>query len=249
MDGKLKKISDTQAVLSVLSTIKELGLEAHLWKLVGEEIYLAGVTLEAIRKSTNDICLVPIKGQEDAVSNIVGNNVFLDVQVPNSSIFFRCKLKSIKSPYRYYVSIPEFFALPERRAGLRVKFEEGSDVKVSFNKTNGATKSIGQKFIKNCYDVGAGGFSFLVSRTELKYFNADDVISNVEMMLGEDTVKLSVVVNVVREIVPDEFNGLSYKVWRVSCKYRKLEGNGNKAIEKYIIKKIKEEINDINNER
>jgi hypothetical protein len=246
LETNLKKISDKEAILSVLSEIKEFGLEAHLWKLVGDEIYLAGVTLEAIRKSTNDICLVPVKGQEDVVANIVGNNIFLDIQIPNSSIFFRCKLKSVKSPHRYYVIFPEFFALPERRKGVRIKFIEESKVRVSFNKANNAIKTINQKFIKNCYDIGVGGFSFLISRAELKYFNTNDVIPEVEINLDQEKIKLSSKVKVVREIEPDEYNGLSYKVWRVSCAYVKIEGSTHKKIENFIIKKIKNEINDIN---
>jgi hypothetical protein len=49
----------------------------------------------------------------------------------------------------------------------------------------------------------------------------------------------------IKEIEPDEFNGLTYKVWRVCCRFSQIDLNAKKFLEVFILEKIKEKLNAI----
>jgi len=68
----------------------------------------------------------------------------------------------------------------------------------------------------------------------------------VELKAGDWSTKAAAEVVTIREIEPDEHNGLSYKVWRVSCRFTQIDQISRKYLEKFIFERIKEELHAIN---
>jgi hypothetical protein len=219
----LKKIKDEYTILSLLSGTKESLGPIYVWKLVGAYKHLGQARIESLRKNRNDFCIVPSEGQDKIVQDLIIGNSNVDLYIPDSSLVFRCAVKTIDAPSRYYLHMPDFVAQVERRKGFRLNVHESSEVKVNFSKALSLQRLLTQHFTKECFDLGSGGFSFFVSKMEAKFFSKNDKILSIDLRAGNWGTKLDAEVAMVREVVPDQTNGLSYKVWRVSCRFTSID--------------------------
>ncbi len=245
-DNQLKKVKDEYAILSLLFGAKDNSSEVFVWKLIGNTKHLGQVRIESIRKMRNDFCIIPAEGQDRAVQDLMSGQNFVDLYIPESALLLRCDVKQTDAPFRYYLKIPEFVAQVERRKSFRLNTYESSEVKVSFGKSVPLPRPMSQYFLKDCFDVSPGGFSFFVSKMEAKFFRLQDPIAALEIKAGKWSTNADAEIVMIREIEPDEFNGLSYKVWRVSCKFTKIDQISRKYLEKFIFERIKDELNVIN---
>jgi hypothetical protein len=245
-DNKLKKINDFRTILSLLTGTKEYNSEVFIWRLVGAKKHLGQVRIEAIRKMRRDFSITPADGQQKIVHDLLASDSYVDLYIPSSALLLRCEIRSTDAPIRYYLQIPEFVAQVERRRDFRLNTHDSGDVTVSFGKTVTQPRQLTQFFLKDCFDISAGGFSFYVSRLESKFFQAQDSLPNVELSAGKWSTKASAQVTTIREVEPDEYNGLPYKVWRVSCRFSQIDQISQKYLQKYIFQRIKGELHAIN---
>ncbi len=246
LSNELKKIKDEGTILSLIQTAKDQKHEVYLWRFVGGSKHMAQVKIEAVRKARNDYAIVPSLGQDRQVQEIIGSLTYIDVYVPESALLCRCAIKQTDAPFRYYLEIPKLAAQAERRKSFRLNVHDESDVHLSFAKTMMAPKLIKQHFHKACFDISTGGFSFYVSRAEIKFFSMTDELPVVEVKTKNWSGKASAVISAVREIEPDDKNGLSYKVFRISCSFTQIDQISRKYLEKYIFERIKDELHAIN---
>jgi hypothetical protein len=244
--NKLKKVKDENIILDLLSGAKEESSEVYVWKLIGNSKHLGQVRIESIRKTRKDFCIIPADGQDRLIQDLMGSHSSIDLYIPNSALLLRCSIKQTDAPYRYYLQLPGFVAQVERRNSFRLKVHDEGDVKVSFGKTIDYPRQMSQHFLKNCFDLSTGGFSFYVSKMESKFFNVNDPIPLIEVKAGDWSTRASGEVVSIREVEPDEYNGLTYKVWRVNCKFSQIDQISRKYIEKYIFERIKDELHAIN---
>ena len=245
-DNKLKKVKDESTIFSLLSGTKELNAEVFIWKLIGNSKHLGQVRIESIRKLRRDFCIIPGEGQDRIVQDLMASQSYVDLYIPDSALLLRCNIKSTDAPYRYYLQMPDCVAQAERRKSFRLNVHNESEVKISFGKTVALPRTMSQHFLKDCFDISTGGFSFFISKMENKFFQVGDSIPSLEMKAGKWSTKASAEIMTIREVEPDEFNGLAYKVWRVSCKFSSLDQISRKYLEKYIFERIKDELRAIN---
>lgn len=245
-DNTLKKVKDEATIYSLLSGAKENNSESFIWRLVGNTKHLGQVRIEAIRKSRRDFCIIPAEGQDRIVQDLIGNHSHVDLYIPDSALLLRCVVKTADAPFRYYLQVPEFVAQVERRKNLRLNVHASSEVRISFGKSVTLPRPMTQHFLKDCFDISTGGFSFFVSKMESKFFQVGDPIASVEVKAGKLATKASAEVVTIREIEPDEYNGFTYKVWRISCRFSQIDVVSRKYLERFIFERIKDELHAIN---
>lgn len=245
-DNKLKKVKDESTIYNLLSGAKESTAEVFVWKLIGNAKHLGQVRIESIRKTRRDFCITPAEGQDRIVQDLLSGQSHIDLFIPQSALLLRCNVKTTDAPFRYYLQMPEFVAQVERRKSFRLKTYDTSEVKVSFGKTVINPRQMTQHFMKVCYDVSSGGFSFFVSKMEAKFFAVNDSIPLIAIKAGDWGTNVAAEVATIREVEPDEYNGFTYKVWRISCRFTKIDQISKKYLEKFIFERIKEELHAIN---
>lgn len=246
MDNTLRKIKDEATIIQLLHGAKEATSEMYIWRMVGNTKSLGSVRIESIRKLRKDFCIIPADGQERVVQDLMGSQNHIDIYVPDSGLLLRCIIKHTEAPVRYYLQFPQFVAQVERRKNLRLNVHTESNVKVTFSKTASGPRPMTQHFFKDCFDISSGGFSMLVSKMESKFFAAGDAITLIDLKTTDMNTKVAGEVTLIREVEPDEFNGLTYKVWRVSCKFTQIDQISKKYLDKFILERIKEELRAIN---
>lgn len=242
----LKKVQDEATIISLISGAKEEGVETYVWRMVGGTKHLAQVKIESVRKMRQDFCIVPFPGQDRQVEDLMATQDYIDIYIPKSGLLLRGQIRQTDPPYRYYLQIPDFVAQVERRKGLRLKVYDSPEIRLSFGKSVSAPRPMSQHFLKSCFDISSGGFSFYVSRLESKFFQINDPIRAIEIKNPHWTIKVNAEVALIKEVEPDEYNGLTYKVWRVCCRFTQIDQVSQKHIEKFILERIKDELHAIN---
>lgn len=245
-DNNLKKIKDEATIMSLISGAKESSLEIYIWKIIGNTKYLGQVKIESLRKSRKDFCIIPFSGQERAVQELMSGQSQIDIYVPDAALFLRCQIKQTDAPIRYYLHLPSFVAQSERRKSIRMNVYQDSDVNISFAKTVLMQRPMTQTFLKSCFDIGPGGMSFFVSKMEAKFFQEGDQVQNIEIKTSNWSSKVSAEITMIREVEPDEYNGLSYKVWKVCCRFTQIDQVSKKYLDKFVLERIKDELHVIN---
>jgi hypothetical protein len=242
----LSKVQDEGVILGLLQGAKEKNCEIFVWRFLGGEKHLGLTRIESVRKLRGDFCIVPHQGQERVVQDLIGSLNFIDLYIPEYCLLLRCDIKQTDAPQRYYLKIPDFVAQVERRKAARLNTEDDSTIKVEFSKFPPLSKGIKQQFSKKCFDLSSGGLSFYTSRQESKFFKPGDIDKELHLRAGDISLSLDGEVTSVIEVVPDEFNGLSYKVWRVSYRFLNIDQISQRKLERFIFQRIKEELHVIN---
>ncbi len=215
--------------------------------MVGETKHLVPIKVEVIRKARSDFAIVADQGHEAEAKELIGGSSFMDIYVPESALLLRARLKQFEQETgRFYLEVPEFIAQFERRKNFRLNVFGQEKVMVQFTKNVMMPRPQSQLFLKSCFDISAGGFSFLVSKLETKYFKVGDKVGSIQLKVGERALPVDASVVLIREIEPDASNGLNYKVWRICCKLEKIDDIQKKFLEKYIFERIKDELSVIN---
>jgi hypothetical protein len=244
-DNNLKKIEDESIIHCLVSGAKQSELEVFIWRLLGGSKHLASVRIESIRKQKKQFCIVPIPGHENQVQELMIGQSYIDIYVPESALLMRCNIHHTDAPIRYYLEIPAFVAQVERRKSFRINVYDSEDVKINFGKSVSVPRVMTQQFGKSCFDISTGGFSFLVSRMESKFFQINDPIRMLEIKTSDWSTIVNVEIALIKEVEPDEYNGLTYKVWRICCRFSLIDQISKKYLEKYIFERIKDELHAI----
>jgi hypothetical protein len=246
IEHKLNKVRNASTILSLLATSKESGSEVFIWRIIAGSKHIANVRIEALRKQRHDFSIVPTQDQDSQVADLMAGQDHIDLYIPKTALLLRCNIKTTDLPVRYYLQIPDFVVQVERRKSLRLQVYGTSEVRINFNKSVSFPRPMSQAFIKPCTDISTGGFSFYVSRVESKFFQIHDPIRNIELQAGNLRTKVSAEVALIKEVEPDEHNGLSYKAWRVCCRFSQIDEISLKYLERYIFERIKVEHHVIN---
>jgi hypothetical protein len=241
----LKKITDPLTIRSLLATVKEQNQDVFVWKLINGDRHMAQVRFGVIRKERNDFLIIACDGQEAEARGLLDSATHIDLYVPGSELFMRSSVKRGDTPGRYYIGVPELIAQLDRRRSLRLNTYSSEEVKLSFTKTIQQLKPIPHQFAKNCYDISTGGFSFLISKAELKYFEVGQEVPEMGVKIANWSSKPSAKITGIREYEPDANNNLTYKVWRVSCAFTKIDDIGKKYLERYIFERLKDDLHAI----
>ena len=240
----LKTVKDLGVILKLLNGAKDKNSEVYVWKLVGDIKHIGKVRIECIRKSRKEFAITPLEGQKKIVESIIDLNSAIDIYIPDSCLLFRASIK-LSDSTRYFIEFPSFVAQIDRRKSFRLTLGPSSCVNLTFSKGLDSFKDRLSHFRKDCYDISSGGFSFHISRLEMRYFKESDQF-DVILNLEKKEIRVKAKITLVSEIQPDEFNDLSYKVWRVGCNFQNIDELSRKYIDNYIFERIKDELHVIN---
>jgi len=244
--NKLKKVKDEHIILGLIQRAKENASEMFIWKLVGKTKHLGQVRIESVRKFRSDFCIIPSDGQERIVQDLMSGSSYIDIYIPDSVFMVRAQVKQTEAPIRYYLHFPIHAAQVERRSDVRLNVHDEREVRINFFKSTSEIREKTQSFTKDVFDLSAGGFSFLVSRMESKFFDVGDNISAITIEAGTWRSQVSAQITMIREVEPDKYNQLQYKVWRICCRFSNIDQVSRKYLENYIFQRIKEELHAIN---
>lgn len=230
----------------MLQTCKEKSLEVLFWRLTQDSKLVVAAKIEIIRRSRNELVVAMQPDQEIQIKEVIGSRDFVDVYVPDSGLLMRCSVKSSEEQKKFVLQVPSSAALMERRSQPRINVFDSGEVNVVFSKGSEGLRSLTQSFNKACFDISSGGFSFLIYRLETKFFQIHGPIRNIQVTIPGHSFKASAEITLIKEVDPHQVSSLSYKAWRVCCKFNQIDDISRRLLERYIFERLQEDLHAIN---
>lgn len=236
--NKLSKNFDSWAIDSLLSNTQKNENTLVAWKIVAGEKITVEVDFHIIRKAKNEIVVrAKALSEKKVLGDLSVGAQNLNFFLPVDSALFQTEVKQILNNGDVIIKIPEMIAQVERRKNMRLFFEEGLNLPLQFFKDSHGQRVVSQKFTKNCFDLSAGGMSFVVSRTELSFFKeGDDFL--IELTVEGKDIKLESRIRRVLEIVPNEQNKLIYKANKICVSFQNISEKHLKLLNNYVFQHI-----------
>jgi c-di-GMP-binding flagellar brake protein YcgR len=216
----LRKENDPKNILNALNRAKNEGKPVIVWRLIGSSKKTSEAAITMVCKYSNELTFkVNNLNVEDVKSIISGSNV-VNFYVPDESFLFQAEVKSFSEDNVLSVCFPTMVAQVERRKYFRLEKMDGIIMRTNFYIASdmGATNKV-QLFEKDCFDLSAGGLSFIITKLEKKFFNIDDIVAGIHLMFGSNEVVLNgKIVNFI-PIEPNQKNNLLYKGYKVCIEF------------------------------
>ena len=238
-NNNLKKNYSSWAIFSIVNNAKLNEKPIVGWRIINGKKVTVDVYIRVIRKFRNEFIIRPSRSSGKSVlDKLVAGSEKINIFLPNELVLCQCEIKNIDSNGDIVLNMPEMIAQIDRRKHLRLFRDEGVNIGVEFQKELNGHEGRVQHFKKDCFDISAGGLSFIVSRTESKYFLKHNLIESIILDLDGKKTKINGLVVSMFDIEPDERNGLLYKSKKVCIQYVHPTAKQQKVINDYVFKYI-----------
>jgi hypothetical protein len=237
--NNLKKNYSSWAIFSIVNNAKLNEKPLIGWRIINGKKVTVDIYIRVIRKFRNEIIIRPSRPNGRVVlDKLVAGSEKINLFMPNDHVLCQCVIKRLDPNGDIILTMPDMIAQIDRRKHLRLFREEGVNIAVQFQKDLNGHDGRVQHFAKSCFDISAGGLSFIVSRTESKYFLKHNLIEGIILELDGKKTKINGLVTNMFDIEPDERNGLLYKSKKVCIQFVSPTTNQQKTINDYIFKYI-----------
>ena len=236
--NSLKKNTNTWAIFSIINNAKLNNKPIMAWKIIGGKKITVPVYFHIIRKFRNEIVIRAIKKSENTKLAELTTQGSLNLYLPDDMVLFQSYVKEIEVSGDIRIILPDMIAQVDRRKHLRLFLDENVTAQLNFFKESNGQRKITQKFSKSCFDISAGGLSFVVSKTELAFFKRGDQIHDLELYIDNECLQVSAEVTNLFEVEPNETNNLIYKGWKISLKYNELESEKVESINNFVFRHV-----------
>jgi hypothetical protein len=209
------------------------------WKIVAGKKITVEVVFHIIRKFRNEII---VKAVTPAGKKTLGDLSIgaqnLNFYLPDDLVLFQTEVKQILPSGDITIRIPKMIAQVDRRKNMRLFIEEGMKADLTFKKENPGQRVITKVFNKRCFDISAGGYSFIISKTEANYFKMGDRVVNAELVIDNQKIKVHGKIINLLEVEPNKQNKLHYKGYKVCLSFLQLSDVYKKALDNFVFKYV-----------
>lgn len=232
----LKKNYSTWAIQSILSNAKEENKTIIAWRIASGKKITANVFIRVIRKSRCELLLKATDPQSSKMlSTLVSGSEKLNFYMPDEMVLFQSDIKVYEASGDLVIKLPKMIAQIDRRKDMRLFLNDHCHAQTKFMKLNGHSN---QLFDKSCFDISAGGLSFIVSKPESKFFSQGDLIKPMRIMVeNKEVMALARVVNIF-DVEPDAHNGLHYRGKKICVNFEQIDPMAKKLLADFVFRHV-----------
>jgi c-di-GMP-binding flagellar brake protein YcgR len=234
--NKLIPNSEQWVIFNIINSAKLDGKLFIAWKFVGKQKITVEIEIVMIRKFRDEFKIKAVGANQKNLKEIFSGCETVNIYAPDDLVLFQSQIKYADPDGGYLVTFPKMIAQVERRRFLRLFVTDHLQIFVNFlKKGHGVRRGI-QSFEKKCFDVSAGGLSFIVSSIESRYFAVGDDLYGMELLIDNQSYLINGKIVNILEMKPNERNQLAYKGTKVCIKYTEVEVIAVKHINDYVFR-------------
>lgn len=235
--NNLKKNRNAWAIFSILNNAKVQARPAIAWRMSAGKKVTADVFIRVIRKSRNEILFRGVDpANHKLFSSLVSGRDKINFFLPEEMVLFQTEVKSFDSSGDATVHIPEMIAQIDRRKHMRLYTGDMTLARAKFQKQTHMQRGNIQLFDKTCFDISAGGFSFIASKLESKFFMKDDKIETVKILAEDTEITVSGKIVNILDVEPDGRNNLHYKARKICVRYDRIEPKDRQFLNDFVFR-------------
>ncbi len=235
----LKKNYSPWAIESILSNAKAESKSIVAWRIASGKKLTTNVFIRVIRKSRSELVLKATDfSSSKMLSTLVSGSDKLNFYMPDEMVLFQSDIKSFDSSGDLIIKIPSMIAQIDRRKDMRLFLDDHCHAQANFMKSNGRSLETHQRFDKSCFDISAGGLSFVVSKTEAKFFSRGDFIKPMKILVEKKEIMVFARVVNIFDVEPDAHNGLHYRGKKICVNFERIDPMARKLIADFVFRHI-----------
>ena len=237
--NKLTKNDSEWAIFSIINNAKLNNKTLVAWRIIGGQKVTVDVNIRVIRKFRAELVMTPQNPRgKQMLADLSSGTDRLNFYLMDDMVLFQSKIKNKESNGDITVTLPNMIAQIDRRKHLRLFLEEDNQVVINFVKETNFTSNPTQRFTKNCFDLSAGGLSFIISKSESKFFRIGDKIDGIKLKVDERDILINAEIVNIFNVEPNEVNKLNYRGQKICIKYTKIKPSGQKILSEFVFKSI-----------
>jgi hypothetical protein len=239
VSNNLKKNYSTWGIFSIINNTKLNDKPVVGWKIIGGQKVTVDLFIRVIRKFRNELVVraTNLEGR-NMLANLITGSDKLNLYLPDDLVLFQSEIKNCDATGDLVITLPKMIAQVDRRKHLRLFVNDEMNVILSFAKQNHGQRVSTQQFEKKCFDISAGGISFIISKIEAKFFEVGDLVFGISLYLDKRKTLINAEVVNILDVEPDDNNGLHYKGKKVCIRYLDPTANQQKVINDFVFKYI-----------
>ncbi|MBC77341.1 MAG: hypothetical protein CME64_15155 [Halobacteriovoraceae bacterium] len=238
-NNSLKKNFSAWAIFSIVSNTKINAKPVLCWRIVNGQKKTVEGFFRVIRKFRNEIVLrATANDSQRELGKLVAGCETMNFFLPEDMVLFQTQVKSVDQNGDLVIAIPKMIAQVDRRKHMRLNLGGEVSAIARFQKENHGQIKRKHVFEKSCYDISGGGLSFIVSKTESKFFKIGDEVGPISVNVENKDVPLKGKVLSILEIEPNEHNDLHYKGYKICIQYSKIGSKAQKFLEEFVFRHI-----------
>ncbi|OUR93021.1 hypothetical protein A9Q84_21190 [Halobacteriovorax marinus] len=169
MNSLIKNEKKDQTTEQILEAYKSK-YSVYAWGSFGGHVIKADLEFKTIKFNQKKIVLVPTKLSRSYLEDLLGGSGKLNIAIPQMSLLFEAEY--LKYDDDLTITFPLFHKFYDRRKSERVDPFIPLQLKMNYK---------GITYKKTCSDIGVGGLSIILSRSEMTRFMVNDEIKDVEL--------------------------------------------------------------------
>jgi hypothetical protein len=222
MKNILRNGQKDQAAEQILEAYKSK-YSVYAWGSFGGHVIKADLEFKTIKYNQRKIVLAPTSLSRSYLEDLLGGSGKLNIAIPQMSLLFEAEYLDYNKELT--ISFPLFHKFYDRRKSERVDPFIPLNVKFCYK---------GITYKKLCSDIGVGGFSLILSRSEMTRFMVGEEVKDVELSFPMKTMAITVKVANLVKLDPYKDENNPYGGSRLSLSF---DGNTN-LVKKEVLKLI-----------
>lgn len=207
-EQKRSKDFDKMIVEAVLGNVSFFA-----WQSVAGIVEKCELKITAFRKDYNEIELELCAGQEDNLAKVISGNRLLNVYVPELSVSFSSKLKSVTTDNKVKLYTPTDYSFFERRKHERV--QPSKECFLSFEHNKHIIK-------KSIYDLSLGGIAVILPKSDKIIFTKGKLFTVFIIDIGTKKIKVKAECANSFSIDRFKFDNLPYGGFKLAFRFTEI---------------------------
>ena len=235
----LKKTHSAATIFNIVNSAKLNDKPVMGWRLVCGQKITVNLFIRVVRKSRDEIVVRAFNEEgKKTLGNLLSSSQTLNFFLSEDLALFQTEVKSFEANGDVVARMPKMMAQVDRRKHLRLFLDEEVQAKVKFLKNSPSHKDKSQLFDKKCFDLSAGGLSFVVSKPESKFFKIGDYVKLAKIFFERKEVLVAGRILNVLELEPDERNKLMYKGQKICVKFEKIDSKSVNLLNEFVFRHV-----------
>lgn len=220
----LERSLEEREVIEMLDQGRAQDAKVYAWYILGNHVLWAEVRIQNLVRNKRELVFTVSESSAVFLEEIISGRGKINLYLESAKLVFRCALKEFTEEGKLVLTYPDHYFVEDRRESSRTYLENSVKLKIQ-------TKD--KTLHRDCYDLGDGGLSFVISNQETTPFSLEDKLK-VQMTLGEDSFVLNCEVVSKITIHPFKFENTPYGGKKISIRYIDLDEKIKGKILKYI---------------
>lgn len=214
-------------ITSIISNAFKQKEAFYVWYATPFQLIKANLEISTYRKRKKEIVFRPFPDSVHFLRQIISGKEKLNLYMTIQSYYFTISFKELNADGLLIGGWPEELTFYNRRKKPRSLPDNSRPIQVKF-KTNEKV------LLKNCYDIGTGGFSLVFSKSEHIEFQKDELLKKIEIKIEKSSILVNCRVKEFRKLELYLLENHPYGGQRAAFQFIDLDPKSLEKINKYL---------------